>query len=101
MATQIVIDQDIIQGYRDHLTKTVDRLLKAESENQVMQARMQGMGLLTIEQACKYLSVSESTLHYYRSMGLPYYRKGKDGIWFKQAEVDQWVSEGHVNRRKN
>ncbi len=54
--------------------------------------------LLTIEEACTLLKRNKVQLNHYRSLGLDYYKKGKDGVWYRRGDIVAWLESGKVNR---
>ncbi|RDV15478.1 DNA-binding protein [Pontibacter diazotrophicus] len=51
-------------------------------------------GFLNLKQAASFLQIPESTLYGYTSKRLiPHYKRGKRLV-FKQADLEQWLSEG-------
>jgi hypothetical protein len=54
--------------------------------------------MFTLNQACAYLAgINEDTLLYYRRLGLAYYKKGKDGVWYQKGDIDVWLATGRVS----
>lgn len=56
--------------------------------------------VLDIEQAAKYLHLQITTIYEKTSKKLiPHFKKG-NRLYFKRAELDQWLSEGKVKTRE-
>ena len=49
--------------------------------------------MMTIQETCKYLDVSKTTLWRYRKQGLPFYRPSPQILLFAREEVEEWIKE--------
>jgi len=97
----IVIDSTIIERYVSTLDRYDTLLKSAVARIEELKKETDADRMLTAEQARAYLGgVSEDTMLYYRKHGLDYYKKGRDGIWYRKGDIDAWLQTGRVNRHQ-
>ncbi|WP_080055661.1 helix-turn-helix domain-containing protein [Spirosoma aerolatum] len=95
----IVIDHEIVEGYKNALLKAVDAFQKAQEKITALTKELDESQLMTTKEAQDYLKCSYDSLLYYRRFGLTPYKKGKD-VWYTKAIINEWLSTGRVNRCK-
>lgn len=97
---QIVIDQAVVEGYKDALTESLTLLSEAYRQRDALAKQAESDQLLTMETARAYLGgISEDTLLYYRRLGLDFIKKGK-AVWYRKGDIDDWLATGKVNRHQ-
>lgn len=97
---RIVIDQDIVEGYAQTLSQYQSLLKEAFQQRDKALQEADANQLLSIEQACAYLSgIDEDTLLLYRRKGLHYFKKGRKAVWYRKGDIDAWLQKGYVSRR--
>jgi len=55
---------------------------------------------LTVEEACKYLSISKRTLQTYRNENVLGYSQFKGMIYFKVSDINDFMEKNYVKPRK-
>jgi hypothetical protein len=98
-AVMIAVDPEMAANLIRALHSTEQVLKQCLEDNKLLRKQADAWQLLSEKQAMKYLSKSASGLQYYRSLGLPYYKKGKE-IWYRKGDIDQWLQSGKVNRHE-
>ena len=98
----IVIDQAVIDHYDQLLNQHRELFRQLLSEHNALLKLEQQNRLLSIPEACAYLGhISPDTLLYYRKFGLEYYKKGREGVWYRLGDIEDWLQSGKVSRRKH
>lgn len=98
----LLIDTETATGLTDCLAKYEGLIQDAHRRIELLTKQNEANRLLTIEQACAYLGgINEDTLLYYRERGLAYFKKGKNAIWYRQGDIDDWLATGKVSRHKS
>jgi DNA-binding Xre family transcriptional regulator len=95
----IVVDESIINRLEEKLAEYDAALSKALNRLERLEQERADNELLTTRQACKMLSCSPETLLYYRTKKLNYYKKGREGVWYRKGDIMDWLAKGYVNRQ--
>ncbi|OIN59967.1 helix-turn-helix transcriptional regulator [Arsenicibacter rosenii] len=98
--TLVAVDPDFIQELQKQFEIAVKDYKKTAEALIQEQRRSRGLELLTLEEAAKYLKVSESLVRYYERRGLPYYKTCTNSRWYRRSEIDEWLESGAVNRHQ-
>ncbi|GAB2567573.1 helix-turn-helix transcriptional regulator [Spirosoma areae] len=96
-----VIDQDLAEDLISTLAECRQTLIEMRQQLAEASQMADQNTQFSIQQACTYLSgINEDTLLYYRKLGLDYYKKGKNSVWYRKGDIDAWLASGQVNQQK-
>lgn len=93
------VSVDFVEQVTYALTRSSEALERALKREAMLKAEAERNKLLSLSEAKDYLKVCDETLMHYRVLGLVHYKKGK-GVWFRKGDIDDWLAEGMISRRK-
>jgi len=78
----------------------IESLIKAINKNSTADKETGLPQTMTLIQTAEYLGLSKATMYgYTASREIPHFKRGKR-LYFRKAEIDQWISEGRVKTQK-
>lgn len=91
-----IIEGSLLGNLLDTLSEATKQLKIAEEREQRLRIEADRGRLLSEKQIEDYLDRCSETIRYYRTLGLPSMKIGKDR-WYIKGVVDDWLASGSVN----
>ncbi|MBK9391750.1 MAG: helix-turn-helix domain-containing protein [Bacteroidetes bacterium] len=78
---------------------SIENLIKQKQFNSPSEEQSVIQQTMNLNQAAAYISLSKQTMYHHTSTrSIPHYKAGKR-IYFKKAELDQWLTKNRIMSR--